>query len=1752
MSQNLDIKINIKQIGLGIFDDVLKKIQEVGKVMSETDFTALSGLSKIGETIAESFDSIEKAVESIGGTIENVISNIMKNSVEKAGDSTNRILKRTEAKLTVMLSRISVIAVGVIATTLSYTTSFFDTTLKKLNTVKGFLTVLKKGTIDKILNVFNADIINVSLVFKTFIKDLLKTTTLLNTIAFMGKQLVFFSTAIIGKILIIQGAFFFLKEGITFFKRILGFGKNAVSPLERITTLITLADKATGRLYNTWASFAKLIGFGVATWFAPLLGIFPLLNTAVDILMVKITKGRDKLGKLFGSSRSSLILIVQSFRELIGLAMPALEMFVKNFSNVNKASIEANKNIKKLGDSTKTIKSISNLKFPFATQFQAFVNSLNTILLNLVKQINQITLLVQHVFAVSDSKINSIFSHASNMTKKLGRDAEKSSDEVFNYIENKSSVLKNKLFSFVKFFKTLSKGLISIILYPFKQIYFLINGIYTIATFTIKGIFSFIKPFILEVGSIFKDLFVGIYENFGGAFVQLFNILKKGAISFWNSLSKGFSMLWSGIKSVASSIFNIFKPKTTKEKDPILDTQKKRAEEDKKSLKQSEITSKKYREIKNKEIDVSKKVVEETNKEKKAVENLGATKFKLAKIVDFSSIPKPLAVINQEILLMTGTFDKVGTTIAKIKDVANPVSSMASIITFKLQIFNLVIQETILNLLNFEVASRRGLTNLLAQAGKLAGIIDIFGIMSEQIAKGVKVNVNVEKTMNSLLKGLEQFSKKFGDAFAEERFKKIAVLFQKFITAGFKFDPKIITKAFSSLEGEIKKLEKKGLIRGRDFGSKINSMIALGLKGKTGEIEKALQLLTELIASFFPQSPAKQGPLKKLYQMGTKIVNYLIQGMLSKLSWIHRAAFKIAEIIAKFFPRSLPILGPLISIVKSGALIPYYLAKGMVQGIGSVAKAATNLAKTILASLQKATDLGFLAERIGVSVEKVSALENVLADVGATSSDLSFVFTRMRDTLNKTFDKKELDEIKALGINLEEIKNSGDPLINLFFKVSNVLKNIPIGSKKAKKALELLGITTHSKLINVLMKGGDEIKELMKQGVNLGTTYDSTFVKMSQKITGMLKKLHRIKDFLLKDFIEDILPKLEEFLKNVLKQVEDNRINIQAFLKILYQSLIQVFVLIKGLFVYIITQPNKAFKFLKNGFVAFYNFTISIIKTLITFLSGEVTNFIFKIGLIIINSPLIIITRLFTGFTARLKVKNHELFMGIIKSIDSFFTKVIKYLKTFGKKAANAILEKIVYAILEFFESISGLLSYFGLGAEKVLDGSIKKIKKMQKAMSKAIPKEGFIEKMDKRLVELKKEIKPIGESIIKDLKKIGDEADKSVKKTVNGIDKVLADSKKAFDSTKKAFTDLVKDLKKGAEFLPDEFGKQINKFEKILSKVNFDNIKIGLEKEKSQQINNINDIDKEKDKSNAKKVEDTKAIADFIASIEKRISDESLSEIDRRYNDSNEKLEKSHSTELQKFRLLTEEKENISNLLALHKVERDNLAAKKSAEIWSRDLSMSKNIASSLEQAFTEAYEGTGEAMKEFFYASKVAAIAQATINIAQAITAALKNGTVLGIAQGAVISAIGGMQIGKIMAQTLSFNKGGEVPGTGNTDTVSAKLTPGEYVQPKSTVNYYGAEVMEAIRQRLLPRDLLSRISGNLPKPYSPPRMAFATGGLVQSPKNTQEEKQPINIVNVVDPNILDKYLSSSTGQKQIINILAANKYQVKRVIQ
>lgn len=213
--------------------------------------------------------------------------------------------------------------------------------------------------------------------------------------------------------------------------------------------------------------------------------------------------------------------------------------------------------------------------------------------------------------------------------------------------------------------------------------------------------------------------------------------------------------------------------------------------------------------------------------------------------------------------------------------------------------------------------------------------------------------------------------------------------------------------------------------------------------------------------------------------------------------------------------------------------------------------------------------------------------------------------------------------------------------------------------------------------------------------------------------------------------------------------------------------------------------------------------------------------------------------------------------------------------------------------------------------------------------------------------------------------------------------------------------------------------------------------------------------------------------------------------------------IAKIQTTSEQKIKIGEEfysKQEALDEAYRLHKQEKDKLIVDQDKRLYLARLALAEEAAAGLEGAFGQLYAASGQKMKGFFILEKAAAIARAIINMQEGVTKALAQGGAWGSVLAGVVRAQGMAAIAAITAQTIQgmFRGGPVTSGSGARDDVPAMLTRGEYVQPEPTVRYYGAEVMEAIRRRIIPRDIL-RGFGFFP--VARPQFAFATGGAVDT---------------------------------------------------
>ena len=123
--------------------------------------------------------------------------------------------------------------------------------------------------------------------------------------------------------------------------------------------------------------------------------------------------------------------------------------------------------------------------------------------------------------------------------------------------------------------------------------------------------------------------------------------------------------------------------------------------------------------------------------------------------------------------------------------------------------------------------------------------------------------------------------------------------------------------------------------------------------------------------------------------------------------------------------------------------------------------------------------------------------------------------------------------------------------------------------------------------------------------------------------------------------------------------------------------------------------------------------------------------------------------------------------------------------------------------------------------------------------------------------------------------------------------------------------------------------------------------------------------------------------------------------------------------------------------------------------------------------------------------------------------------------------------------------FATGGLVGGPGGIDNVPAWLTSGEYVIRKEAVRKWGTGFLSMLNNGV--GSLLPKMLGK------GGRMRFAAGGMVPG---ISTNSQPVNIggtqttlknVNVVDPSLMEKVLTSDTMENVILNIIKDNSATV-----
>jgi hypothetical protein len=257
------------------------------------------------------------------------------------------------------------------------------------------------------------------------------------------------------------------------------------------------------------------------------------------------------------------------------------------------------------------------------------------------------------------------------------------------------------------------------------------------------------------------------------------------------------------------------------------------------------------------------------------------------------------------------------------------------------------------------------------------------------------------------------------------------------------------------------------------------------------------------------------------------------------------------------------------------------------------------------------------------------------------------------------------------------------------------------------------------------------------------------------------------------------------------------------------------------------------------------------------------------------------------------------------------------------------------------------------------------------------------------------------------------------------------------------------------------------------------------------------------------------------------------LAELDRKNLEEIDRLSAFLGKKADEEMSFNEKRQAMEDLYAAQDERRRNKLILQELALVQKRMEINQFVVSGMEDIFGKLYDLSGGKMKAFFILQKAMAIGQIYMQAAIAAMSALAPppvglGPLAGAGLASWVWAMAAANIAIVIAQTIKgFVKGGPVTsGSGRKDDVPAMLTRGEYVQPEPTVRYYGVEVMEAIRRKLVPREILQGFGFF---PVARPQFAFATGGAVTGGGDTFDNRSvsvgPININAPADNRLVEK---------------------------
>ncbi|MCK5614118.1 hypothetical protein KAR91_70290, partial [Candidatus Pacearchaeota archaeon] len=437
-SKTIEILIKLKQAGLEAVKETVKQLENLKKAAAGVE---VEQINKVNESI----ESIGETTSKIAKDIRETIGSIAGQAQDIASSASGRIRENIEKTVEKLFTRIAVF------------TALLAVTGKSLLTL-GVQFKFLGDSVALAFGVFSSfPELAVSFI-KTPIIEIISTVTILSTNLFdfifsnVLKLGSFFSgiSSIFVRMFTSVGAVFgpfgVLAAGVTnlfiiktllgetrlLIRRIRGVGLESLTPIERATRLLTVVDQSINQIGVNAGQIIKVLGFGITTFFAPLLGGIPLINSLITLTQNAGRRLRLSFFAFFGSARAQFLRI---FLDLKKFGFDAAASFVTMRGEAEKADkalrrggsiFVSNKTLK---ENASVFEGLSKLKLPFAKQFQIAIFEVNKLLSVIFVQVRNLTVTIQQALGLSSKAVKAIDKDSrgvfSNLNKEIKNTQEK-------------------------------------------------------------------------------------------------------------------------------------------------------------------------------------------------------------------------------------------------------------------------------------------------------------------------------------------------------------------------------------------------------------------------------------------------------------------------------------------------------------------------------------------------------------------------------------------------------------------------------------------------------------------------------------------------------------------------------------------------------------------------------------------------------------------------------------------------------------------------------------------------------------------------------------------------------------------------------------------------------------------------------------------------------------------------------------------------------------------------------------------------------------------------------------------------------------------------------------------------------------------------------------------------------------------------------------------------------------------------------